>query len=134
MHEHLEAGLTAVSGALQEYRPDLLVAGPAFNAGRYGLACAQACRLAQATLHLPSLTAMHPENPGVYLPGLRLYIVPSAASVAGMGEMLPSLARLALKVGRGKAVGPAREEGYLLRRLRKNVLSPCCWRSSMGKD
>jgi glycine reductase len=124
MHEHLEAGLTAISGALQEYHPDLLVAGPAFNAGRNGLACAQVCRLAQETLHLPSVTAMHPENPGVHLPGLRLYIVPCAASVAGMSEVLPPLARLALKLGRGEAVGPAREEGYLPRGLRKNVLVP----------
>jgi betaine reductase len=124
MNEHLEAGLTEVSGALQEYRPELLIAGPAFNAGRYGLACAQVCKLAQQTLHLPAVTAMHPENPGVHLPGLRLYIVPSAASVAGMGEVLPPLARLALKIGRREAVGSAREEGYLPRELRANVLVP----------
>lgn len=124
MSEHPEAGLTEVKAFLQRCRPDLVVAGPAFNAGRYGLACAQVCRLAQETLRLPAVTAMHPENPGVHLPGLHLYTVPSATSVAGMSEVLPRLARLALKVGRGEVVGSARAEGYLPRGLRQNATVP----------
>lgn len=46
------------------HEPDLLVAGPAFTSGRYGLACA---RLAAAATKdgLPALAAMHPDNPGL---------------------------------------------------------------------
>ena len=44
--------------------PDLLVAGPAFTSGRYGLACA---RLAAAAARegIRSVAAMHPDNPGL---------------------------------------------------------------------
>jgi glycine reductase len=49
---------------VREFSPDLLVAGPAFTSGRYGLACA---RLASACARagIPAVAAMHPENPGL---------------------------------------------------------------------
>jgi len=37
----------------------VLVAGPAFGSGRYGLACALVCKIAQAQ-RVPAITAMHP--------------------------------------------------------------------------
>jgi len=46
------------------FSPDLVVAGPAFTSGRYGLACARVAA-ASARAGIPSLAAMHPENPGV---------------------------------------------------------------------
>src|SRR5262245_35073036 len=46
-------------------KPDLLVAGPAFLAGRYGVACGALCAAVQARLGVPAVTGMHPENPGV---------------------------------------------------------------------
>ena len=49
---------------VREAAPDLLVAGPAFTSGRYGLACA---RLAAACSRagIPAVVAMHPDNPGL---------------------------------------------------------------------
>ena len=46
--EEPEPCKAAVKEALDRYRPDVVSAGPAFDAGRYGLACAEVCRVARA--------------------------------------------------------------------------------------
>src|SRR5499426_1938103 len=61
--EREEAAVAEIRAALEGLRPDVLVAGPAFGSGRYGLACAAACRVAQSR-GIAAITAMHPENPG----------------------------------------------------------------------
>src|SRR6056297_3610077 len=50
---------------IKNYNPDIVVAGPAFNAGRYGMACAEVCKKVNKELDIPAITAMYPENPGV---------------------------------------------------------------------
>ena len=40
-HEQEEKALRAIRDALEQFQPDFFLAGPAFNAGRYGLACAK---------------------------------------------------------------------------------------------
>lgn len=119
--EHLEAALETVRRVLGEVRPDVLVAGPAFDAGRYGSACGAVAALAASELGIPSVTAMHPENPGVALYRRRTYIVPTGASAAEMGRVLPAVAHLALKLGAGEALGPAADEGYLPRGIRRYI-------------
>src|SRR5215472_143097 len=105
----------AIRAALEEYQPDVLVAGPAFNAGRYGLACGISCRIA-SELGIPSVTAMSPENPALSVYRKQL-ILPTGDLAASMPKVLPVLARLALKLGRGEPLGPAHVEGYLPRGL-----------------
>ena len=117
-NEQRDAALAEIRSHLEALRPDLVVAGPAFNAGRYGLACGEVCRAAQA-LGIPAVTAMHPDSPGALTHGTAVLIVPTGATAAGMKEALASLARLALKLGRGEALGPAEQEGYLPRGVRK---------------
>lgn len=58
--------------------PDLVIAGPAFLAGRYGVACGALCVAVQAQLGIPAVTGMQPENPGVDLHRRRVYIVQTA--------------------------------------------------------
>ena len=115
--EHAEAARAAVRDLLTAVMPDVVVAGPAFDAGRYGVACAEVCRIARQ-LGIPAVTAMHPENPGVLLDRETL-VVPTSANVADMAAALTGLARLALKVGRGEELGPAADEGYLPRGIRR---------------
>ena len=38
-HEHNEEALEAVLDAVRSRNPDIVVAGPAFNSGRYGVSC-----------------------------------------------------------------------------------------------
>jgi len=106
----------------KEFAPDLLIAGPAFNAGRYGLACAAVCRAAQEA-GVPVVTAMHPENPGFPAAGTSVHTVPAADSAVGMEEALEAVARLGLRLARGDKIGSAEEEGYLPRGIRFNEIA-----------
>jgi glycine reductase complex component B subunit gamma len=101
-----------VAAALRSLSPDVLVAGPAFNAGRYGLACGLACRQA-ADLGIPSVTAMSPENPAASLYRRELIVVPTSATAAGMERALVQLSSLAVRLGRGESLGPPWVDGYL---------------------
>lgn len=122
-HENETAVSGEVSRLLSAMRPDVLVAGPAFNAGRYGLACGRVCDVAREQLGIPGVTAMYPENPGVEAYRAKAYIVPAAASAVGMGEAIQRLAGLACKVASGQPLGPAADQGYLPRGIRGNVLA-----------
>src|SRR5258708_11015709 len=118
----------AIRSALQEHQPDVLVAGPAFNAGRYGLACGAACAIA-AELGIPSVTAMAPENPALAIYAKQLLTVPTGDLASSMPRALPPLARLALKLARRESLGSAVEEGFLPRGLRRDV-----WHAQTGAE
>ena len=60
---HADFAAELVAGA-RERGAEMLVAGPAFTSGRYGLACARIAAAA-AEAGLPALAAMHPDNPGL---------------------------------------------------------------------
>jgi glycine reductase complex component B subunit gamma len=107
----------AVRAWLGEVRPDLVVAGPAFAAGRYGSACVEVCRLA-GEAGIAAVTGMHPENPGRLL-APRVYAVPTAGSAADMPRALPAMLALGRKLAAGAALGPADVEGYLPRGVRR---------------
>lgn len=115
--EETAAGVLALIEALA---PDVVVAGPAFNAGRYGLACARVCVDVAGRLARPAVTGMHPENAAVAVHGRDVVIVPTAASAAGMRDALEAMARLALKLGRGERLASAASDGYLPRGRRLN--------------
>ena len=100
-----------VEKALRDARADALVAGPAFNAGRYGLACGEACARA-AAMGIPAVTALNAENPGVELYRRKTYILPTTPTALGMNETLGRLARFAVRLARKEAIGSPAVEGY----------------------
>jgi glycine reductase len=112
MNDRGDEALAAVGAHLADLRPDVVVAGPAFGSGRYGLACAAVCRAAQAA-GIPAVAAMHPDNPGVAMGRRHVFIVPTGESATGMQAALERLAPLAWRLGRGEALGPAETEGYV---------------------
>ena len=112
------AGAEAVE-LTRQWRPDLIVAGPAFAAGRYGLACGALAEALGKALGIPAVTAMHPENPGVELYRRHAYIVPSGSTVRGMAEAVARMAPLALKLLRGENVAPT-ADGYIPRGILVN--------------
>jgi betaine reductase len=119
--EHESDALETLLGYLAEDAPDVLVAGPAFGSGRYGYACGTLVAAA-AERGIPSVAAMHPENPGVDAAG-QAYVVPTAVNVAGMRDALPRLARLATALAEGRELGAPEEEGYLARGPRRNYFA-----------
>ena len=105
---------------IEGLKPDLLIAGPAFNAGRYGFACGDVAATAATQLGIPTVTGMYHENPGVELYSKKTYIVPCAESARGMNAALTEMAKLGLKLLSKEPMGPARIEGYIHRGMRKN--------------
>lgn len=118
--EHTDEARAACLEMIAKYKPDLFIAGPAFNAGRYGFACGDIAASVGAKLGIPTVTAMYPENPGVELYHKKTFIVITPDSARGMGKALPAMAQLALKLVKGEAMGPARLEGYISRGIRKS--------------
>jgi len=117
------AAVEEVVTLVGKFDPDVVVAGPAFASGRYGLACAELCVAVQDRLRLPALAAMHPESPAADDFRRQVIIVPCSESALGMGAVLPVLARLALKLASEEPLGRPAEEGYLSQGLRKNVFA-----------
>jgi len=115
-----EASLAALTALAREHEADVLVAGPAFNAGRYGTACAVLARRAQTELGIPAVTAMFRENPGFEMCRAAVTVVPTGEDAAGMSAAMEVVARLALKLGRGEALGRPEEDGYAARGQRRN--------------
>lgn len=119
--EHDETVVEHVRRYVRQQAADAFIAGPAFGSGRYGLACGRLC-VEVERLGIPAVTGLHGENPGgdVYLPQ-HLFAVDTTASAAGMRTALERMAALALKRARGEPLGPAAEEGFLPRDVRRTV-------------
>jgi glycine reductase len=115
-----EAGLS-IESALAEHRPDLVIAGPAFDSGRYGMGCALVCRVAGAA-SIPAVTGMHPDNAAVITHRRDMIAVPTGTNPAEMRSIIENMAALGLKLAEGEELGPAAEDGYIPRGIRKLVL------------
>ena len=100
-------------------KPDLFIAGPAFNAGRYGYACATICNAVQEELGIPVLTGMYEENPGADLKD-KVLMIATTNSAAGMRKAAPAMAKLAMKLLHGEALGASCEDGYMPNGIRRN--------------
>jgi glycine reductase len=94
---------------------DLFVAGPCFDAGRYGMAAGALCRAVQSELGIPAVTAMSEENPGVDLHRDALYIIDSGANVAKMRDVVVKMAALGRKLFANEPIGLPADEGYFRR-------------------
>ncbi|HBQ26557.1 MAG TPA: glycine/betaine/sarcosine/D-proline family reductase selenoprotein B, partial [Syntrophomonas sp.] len=120
-NENLENATEEVITLVASFKPDLLIAGPAFNAGRYGMACGAVCAAIQEKLKIPVVTGMYEENPGADMYKKEVYIVKTGNSAAQMRTAVPALARLATRLVKGEVMGSPAEEGYLARGIRKNI-------------
>lgn len=129
MAENLSEGVTQALGLIAEQAaegsplaPDLLIAGPAFNAGRYGMACAALCRAFEQSLNKPAVTALYPEAPAVAEYRREVTMVRAGDSVLGMNDATAALARVGLKRVRGEPVSPA-TDNTISRGIRQNFFA-----------
>ena len=120
-NENMEEASAAILEMVKKYNPDLFIAGPAFNAGRYGVACGSICKAVKEKLNIPVVTGMFIENPGVDMFRKDIYIVETANAATGMRQAIPAIAKLALKLAKNESIGAPAEEGYIPRGVRKNV-------------
>ena len=96
-----------------EHRPEIVIAGPAFSAGRYGLACGEVALRARERLGVIAVTGMHVENAATEVYRTRLHIASTQRTAAGMADGLATMARLAVKLASGTPLGSPADEGYV---------------------
>jgi len=118
--EHTGEALAQLCAWVEGEKPDLLIAGPAFNAGRYGFACGSLVQAVEEKLRIPAFTAMYAENPGVDAFCRDCYILKTGPSAAAMKSALPSMAAFAKKLLRGAEILGPEQEGYFARGVRVN--------------
>ena len=128
--DHQEDVLRELIPLILGYHPDLVVAGPAFNAGRYGIACGGICSSLQP-LGIPAITAMFKENPGVDQFRKTALIVETTNNVTGMEEAVRKMVRLGIKRLHGEEIEFPKAEGCFEQGIRKNYshTEPACERA-----
>ena len=122
--EHIAKAQEKCVKLIAAAQPDVVLVGPAFNAGRYGMACGAVAQGVAQRLSIPVVGGLFPENPGYEMYRQYAFFVETKGSAVGMREAVPRMARLALKLARGEEIGPPAEEGYLPRGCRKNFFAP----------
>ncbi len=119
--ENIEEAKAEVLEMVKSQNPDLFIAGPAFNAGRYGVAAGTITEAVQNELNIPAVTGMYVENPGADMFKKSVYITETKDSAAGMRDAVKKMVPLALKIANKEEIGSPEEEGYLERGIRKNI-------------
>lgn len=121
--DRLEEAKKEILHLISPYKPHLILAGPAFNAGRYGIACGEVCKTVKTELGIEAVTGLYPENPGTDLNKREVYIIETGPSARGMAEAMAKMVQLGLKLISKAPIGRPQEEGYIPRGIKRNIIS-----------
>lgn len=110
-----------ILGFLEGKEFDIFIAGPAFQAGRYGFACGTICKAVQEKYNVPVITSMHIENPGVQMFKKDMPIFVGGKSAAKLRNDVKAMAAYANKVLANEETLSAEDEGYFPRGIRHQV-------------
>jgi len=94
-HENEDAALTKLGEVMTRFAPNLVIAGPAFHAGRYGIACAKTASFTRERFGVPAITGLFEENPGTREIGRYVLVIQTGASSVSMQSTLKRCADLA---------------------------------------
>lgn len=121
--ENLDKATDIIVDMVKKYEPDVFVAGPAFNAGRYGVACGTICKAVEERLGVPVLTGMYIENPGADMFKKDIITVSTGNSAATLRKSMPKIVNLIKKMATGEEILGPSIEGYLERGIRVNYFA-----------
>lgn len=102
MAEDLERKSAAAAELAGRYHPDLVIAGPCFAAGRYGMACGAVCKTVQERLGIPAVTGIADNNPAVDVYRSHVFMVPVGISVARTRQAIQAMTGVALALADGR--------------------------------
>lgn len=126
MGSHTEEAVGRIMELLEGKPMDLFIAGPAFQAGRYGVACGTICKAVQERLHVPAVTSMNVENPGVEMFKKDVIIFKGGAGAVKMRQDVGVMMKYVNKVLAGEASCGTDVEGYFARgRRHERFLEDC---------
>ncbi len=120
-NENTKESLEFILNTIKEEKPDIVITGPAFNAGRYGVACAEISKAVVEELEIPVVSGMYIENPGLDTCKDKAFVADVADSAAGMRKAIPTMAKIAMKLVKGEELGTPEEEGYIPQGVRRTV-------------
>lgn len=126
--ENTEKVQEELAAILDEKEIELVIAGPGFNAGRYGMACGGVCEVAFKK-GIIAVSALNEENPGMDMYKKYGYIFPTTTKASDMKNALDKIAAFVNKIAEGKVIGLPDEEGYFPRGIRRP-----CWREKSGAE
>lgn len=113
---HIAENIEEVCGEfveiIKKYDGQLFIAGPGFNAGRYGLGCGAATAIVTEKLRIPAVTALFEENPGADLYKDRAYILKTENNAAKMRGAMKDVAAFAKRLVEGDFIEDGEKEGY----------------------
>lgn len=112
MGSNTEDAVAQILGFLEGKEFDIFIAGPAFQAGRYGVACGTICKAVKEKFGVPVITSMNVENPGTEMFRKDMIIMKGGNIASKMRKDLKAVCDVANKILDGEPVGPADDEGY----------------------
>ena len=119
-NENIDKAKAEILGWVKDLAPDLFIAGPAFNAGRYGVACGTIASAVAEELGIKAMTGMYVENPGADMYKDKVYILETKDSAAGMRDAVKKMTAFAIKYAKGEKIGASSQEGYMNNGVRVN--------------
>ena len=118
---HTEDAVNKILDFLKDKEFDIFVAGPSFQAGRYGVACGTICKAVKERFNVEVITSMHEENPGVEMFRKDMYIFKGGKSASKLKDDTSKMALFINKILSNEVLLPAEEEGYFARGIRHQV-------------
>ena len=118
-NENLEKASDEVLSMIKSYDPELVIVGPAFNAGRYGMAAGTVAKLVAENLKLPVVGGMFEENPGLEIYKRFGYFVPTGDSAATMRKAVPDMTAIVKTL----LAGEEPTEGFFAKGVRVNFFA-----------
>lgn len=121
-YDNLDEVTEKIGALLDMMKPDVVIAGPAFHAGRYGIACGHVLKLCHGK-GIPAFSGMFPENPGAGMFRSFGYITKTKSSAAGMRSAISDMVSLLQKVRNNPRDLDPQKDNYIARGQRINRFS-----------
>lgn len=118
MGSNTDEAVERIMKMLEGMKIDMFIAGPAFQAGRYGVACGFICKAIEEKLGIPAVTSMNEENPGVEMFKKDLIIFRGGNGAVKMRKDIGTMISYVNKVLAGEKTLGAEAEGYFPRGCR----------------
>ena len=114
-NENTENALPEIMSIIETHKPDMFFAGPAFNAGRYGVACGAICAEVKKRWGIPAITAMYEENPGKEIYATDIFILKAPDNARKMAETIGFMVEFGYKLLDGTLSRDPEKDGFFER-------------------
>ena len=121
MGSNKDEAISRIMDLIKDLDFDVFIAGPAFQAGRYGVACGNIATAIKEKYNIPVFSSMNVENPGVEMFKKEFPIFEGSRSAASMRKDVQAITNYVNKLFKNEPLGGALENGYFPRGVRHQV-------------